>query len=681
MRKHIVLVLIVILALMMSGCAPFSPAPPTKAILEGRVVVPEGAVRQVGGQALPGAIVNVIDPVTGNIVATTTTDANGYYRVEVPPGGPYIVEVVKGSIKVLDVSPQVEAGKTYDLGTADATSTAVALAFQARVEAGEDPAEIDLEEIAEDPKIGNLIQAVEEALAAGKDPTTAPEVIHLVDIIVTPPKPAPAPAPTPTYTVTFKVTPADATVVVKDSKGNVVTTTTPGVYKLTPGAYTYTVSKTGYVAQTGKFTVVDKDLTITVNLEALPTITLTPATGSSTVAQGGNLQESQITLSSNYNATELKTFISLKKYNTPVNFDIVFDEFNLKTGEDGPYNMVGAYSTFQYGPSGGYSVTAGVPQVTTITGKVKPDALVGTYTIITEIKDAGGNVLARATYTLIVTRAPVYNVNTGTGYQTIQAAIDEAGNGNTIEVAAGTYTEDVTIGKPLTITGAPGRGATTIKGTVTINATGGGTRIENINFELGTDTQDNIVLNNVSYITITGCNFDAKGRFTGEPNARAIQMNRTCNNITITNCTFKNGYYVTIQGRANNVTVMSSQIRNCKSGINLQAGDNLTVYNTDISVVAQGKSNDTYCVRFAGSNMSITGGKFSVDKNGLIAESGIYHSAIVIREGAGTPLTILGVTINGEVVNLSGKLDLEDVLRDNYFPEGSKVEGNKIVVP
>ena len=197
MRKYAVLALIVILALAIGGCAPFSPAPPTKAILEGRVVVPEGAVRQVGGQPLPGATVRVKD-LEGNIVATTTTDANGYYRVEVPAGGPYIIEVVKGSIKVLDISPQVEAGETYDLKTADATSTAVALVFQAKVEAGEDPAEIDLDELAEDPKIKEeLAQAIEEALAAGEDPTTAPEVIRLVDVIMTPPAPKPTPKPTP----------------------------------------------------------------------------------------------------------------------------------------------------------------------------------------------------------------------------------------------------------------------------------------------------------------------------------------------------------------------------------------------------------------------------------------------------------------------------------------------------
>ena len=341
MRKYLVLTLIAILALAISGCL-FQPAPtpaPTKAILKGQVLVPEGAFRQVGGQALPGATVNIIDPKTGEIIATTITDANGKYQVEVPPGGPYIIEAVKGNIKVLDVSPQVEVGQTYDLGTADATSTAVALVFQEKVEAGEDPAQINLDEILEDPKIGNLIQAIEEALAAGKDPTTAPEVTQIVEVIVTPPSPAPAPPSTPTPTLT-------------------------------------------------------------------PTIALTPATGSSTVAQGGELDPVNITLFSNYSATGLKTFISLKKDGAEVKFNEVFESFNLKTGDDGPYDMVALQpgtSTFQYGPSGGYSVAAGVDQVTTVTGKVKLEAEVGTYTIITEIKNTEGNVLARATYTLIVT--------------------------------------------------------------------------------------------------------------------------------------------------------------------------------------------------------------------------------------------------------------------------------------
>jgi len=396
MRKYAVLALIVILALMMSGCALFSPAPPTKAILEGRVLVPERAVRQVGGQPLPGATVRVKD-LEGNIVATTTTDANGYYRVEVPAGGPYIIEVVKGSIKVLRVSPQVEVGKTYDLGTADATSTAVALVFQAKVEAGEDPAEIDLDELAEDPKIKEeLAQAIEEALAAGEDPTTAPEVTHLVDVIVSPPapKPEPTPEPTPTYAVTFKVTPADATVVVKDSKGNVVTTTTPGVYKLAPGAYTYTVSKTGYVTQTGEFTVVNKDLTITVKLELVKyTLTLT-GEGLTSVPEVGEIPaNTSVTITvTPPEGKQIKTFT-------------VNDED--KKGE-----LVAADGTYIY-----------------------------TFTIT-------GDTTIVVNYEL---PAPVYNKSKKTYYDTIQAAVNEASDNNTILVYPGNYEGKVTVKKGLTL--------------------------------------------------------------------------------------------------------------------------------------------------------------------------------------------------------------------------------------
>ncbi len=134
-------------------------------------------------------------------------------------------------------------------------------------------------------------------------------------------------------------------------------------------------------------------------------ITLEPESGEATVVQGAELEESTVTLSSNYNAEGLKTFISLAKDDASVNFDSVFEEFILATKvgdkEDGPYNMVCADSTFQYGPSGGFAIEAGVDQVTTITGKVKADALLGTYVITTEVK-AGDEVLATATYTLEV---------------------------------------------------------------------------------------------------------------------------------------------------------------------------------------------------------------------------------------------------------------------------------------
>ena len=66
----------------------------------------------------------------------------------------------------------------------------------------------------------------------------------------------------------------------------------------------------------------------------------------------------------------------------------------------------------------------------------------------------------------------------------------------------------------------------------------------------------------------------------------------------------------------------------------------------------------TYCVRFAsssdssGNNLTVSGGKYKVDKNGLVAdETKAFHSAIIIRSGASGDLKASGLHIIGEVVN------------------------------
>lgn len=64
----------------------------------------------------------------------------------------------------------------------------------------------------------------------------------------------------------FTVTPANATVEIKDSQDNVIEAETDGTYKLEVGTYTYTVSAEGYVTQTDTFMVAQGDQTITVNL-------------------------------------------------------------------------------------------------------------------------------------------------------------------------------------------------------------------------------------------------------------------------------------------------------------------------------------------------------------------------------------------------------------------------------
>jgi len=297
-------------------------------------------------------------------------------------------------------------------------------------------------------------------------------------------------------------------------------------------------------------------------------------------------------------------------------------------------------------------------------------------------------------WAIAVPPSPAYKINyyDATGpfeFSSIHTAVTAASAGDTTNVAPGTYTENVTINNKgdLTITGA-GAGSTVIEGTLSFDTATNGA-IRGLDF-LAVGSTDSLVLKNVNGFSITNCNFDGNKQFLN--GGRAVQMNSPCSSVTIENCEFKDGYYVTIQGYVNNLTVKNSTITNCKSGINLQNGDNLVVENTDISVIAQGTANDTYCVRFAsdgagsGTNMNITGGTFSVNKNNLTASSGTYHSAIIIREGAAGTLKANWMNIDGEVVNLSStQLDATNnwwgdasgpTADTNPDGKGNKVSGN-----
>ncbi|MDD5487006.1 MAG: glycosyl hydrolase family 28-related protein, partial [Dehalococcoidales bacterium] len=196
-------------------------------------------------------------------------------------------------------------------------------------------------------------------------------------------------------------------------------------------------------------------------------------------------------------------------------------------------------------------------------------------------------------------------------FGSIQAAVTEAKNGDTIQVAAGTYDEgEITVAKELAIIGVADSGdeKPVIKGTLKFTDNADGSSLENLKFvaKIGTEDKrgDNIVLTKVENFSIVDCEFDGNVDLTGdEPDDftwanRAVQINSSGNNITIDNCKFYGGYYVTIQGYADNLTVKDCVIEDVKSGINLITGSNLTVENTNISVIPQGEDNDTYCVRF-----------------------------------------------------------------------------------
>jgi uncharacterized repeat protein (TIGR02543 family) len=205
-RNLLFLSLLILMVLLVTSCLPKPPI--TEGILKGQVIVPEGTIRtkDLTGQALPDATLNIIDLATGEVIATTLTDADGYYQVLVPPGGPYLLQAIKDGLKVQQLTPQVEAGIEYDLGTADCVTTTVALIVQAMLEAEDYPddlASINLTDIEADPDFDEVSSIVCSIIQSGGNPTESEAIEQAVEGFLYPSESSPSPSPTPTYTVTF----------------------------------------------------------------------------------------------------------------------------------------------------------------------------------------------------------------------------------------------------------------------------------------------------------------------------------------------------------------------------------------------------------------------------------------------------------------------------------------------
>ena len=107
----------------------------------------------------------------------------------------------------------------------------------------------------------------------------------------------------------------------------------------------------------------------------------------------------------------------------------------------------------------------------------------------------------------------VHNVDAGTYFATINAAIGDAGtlNGHTLQVAAGTYEEQVVVTKALTITGA-GCGSTVIRSPVTLTQS----------YTAPQGTTKPIVFVNGVNATIQNLTIDGAGR--GNDNLRFVAL-------------------------------------------------------------------------------------------------------------------------------------------------------------
>ncbi len=144
---------------------------------------------------------------------------------------------------------------------------------------------------------------------------------------------------------------------------------------------------------------------------------------------------------------------------------------------------------------------------------------------------------------------------------TIGAAITSASNGDIIEIGAGTFSNAITVNKRLTIIGAgkTGTGATTIGGTVTLNAPTSGTV--------------RIILKNLAVNSASGNGIDLQESYV------------TLENVATKGTT--NGLNCGITGSISNILIESCELKsNPGAGIQISSNagiDGFTMRNTDLS--------------------------------------------------------------------------------------------------
>jgi hypothetical protein len=297
-KRNLIFISLLILGgvFLITSCLPKPPV--TEGILKGQIMVPEGSIqaKDLTGQAMADATVNIIDPVTGDIIATTITDANGYYQVFVLEGGPYLLQAIKDGVKVLQITPQVEVGIEYDLGIADCSATAVALIVQAMLDAEDYPdnlADINLTDIAADPDFNDVMSIVCSTIEAGGDPTALAVVQQAVEDFLYPLTPAPptTPAPTPVQATPTFNPPAGAV-----AFGTTVTITSAGadaIYYTTDGSNPATSVTGATLAYTAPLTI---DAAKTVKALAVKAGYTNSAIGSAAYTQAAATAPSNIVL-------------------------------------------------------------------------------------------------------------------------------------------------------------------------------------------------------------------------------------------------------------------------------------------------------------------------------------------------------------------------------------------------
>ncbi len=169
------IILISALLILLAGCFGIPDSSPgyTPGSITGRIMVPEdcsdclteGPCLKGISDFIPSHWVPAEEAIVTVIPHATLTDEDGYYTLtNVEPGVYYVITATYKNLVLKDVvEPDgVKAGKTYDAGTANCESTALALVVEYLLDMGLDTDEIEttLETYIETDKFADLVDTV-----------------------------------------------------------------------------------------------------------------------------------------------------------------------------------------------------------------------------------------------------------------------------------------------------------------------------------------------------------------------------------------------------------------------------------------------------------------------------------------------------------------------------------------
>lgn len=450
-KTYFVIAILLVITFIFSGCG-IVPAQP-KGTISGQVLVPPGASEMskdiTGWVPAAGATVTVVD--ANGVTHTATTDENGYYSFEnIAVKSNTVVTAtvtVDGKTVVLKgVIPQtVAADEDYEAGTMTPESTALALVVEELIDEGISQEDIALAEVQASETFTDLVEQVTTVIEEQGNVTEDPEVIdgagNTADEIINPPAPPSPPSPpgppaAPVFngTVSGIITTSEAGVVTGTLTGDFEVAVSGNVTEYTNNRATFTGTVSGEIKG---------DITASINANGIDTLSghITGTGAAETVRIIGIFPQSGT-------KGDFEGEVITGPEPTYV------ESMTIKTEGDAETVAVGGtlQMTVEVLPAGASDEV--VWSVWTAEGESTDTAIIdqetgiltgmqaGTVTVIAKALDGS---LKDATKTVIVTN--VLNTTQNKGYDTVQAAINEAISGDTILVGVGTYFETIDITK------------------------------------------------------------------------------------------------------------------------------------------------------------------------------------------------------------------------------------------